>query len=79
MWLAALHHTEMARELAAFWAAVSSVAESVLRRLPSNTAHAEVVGELTAEFQKVEGPRLKLELLAARICDLLLEPPPSRA
>jgi hypothetical protein len=29
---------------------VSSVVESVLRRSPSNTVHAEVVGELAAEF-----------------------------
>jgi hypothetical protein len=50
MRLAALHHTDMAVELAAFQAMVSSIVESVLRRSPSNTVHAEVVGELAAEF-----------------------------
>jgi hypothetical protein len=47
---AALRHTEMAGELAAFWVVVSTVAESVLGCSPSNTAHVEVVGELVAEF-----------------------------
>jgi hypothetical protein len=37
MRLAALHHTEMAGELAALWAALSSVAESVVRHSPINT------------------------------------------
>jgi hypothetical protein len=45
MQLVALRHTEMAREVAAFWTAVSSVAESVIGHSPSNTAHAEVVGD----------------------------------
>jgi hypothetical protein len=53
--------------------------ESVLGRSPNNTTRAEVVGELAAKFQKVEGCRLKLKWHAARICDLLLGPPPSRA
>jgi hypothetical protein len=38
-----------------FQVAVSSAAESVLGRSPSDTAHVEVVGELVTEFQKVEG------------------------
>jgi hypothetical protein len=45
IWLAALHHTEMVGELAAFWAAMSSATDLKLRRSPSNTTHAEVVGE----------------------------------
>jgi hypothetical protein len=71
----ALRHTEVARELAAFWAAVSSVGESVLGRSPSNTARAEVVGELVIEFQKVEERGSKLEWPTARMCNLLLRPP----
>jgi hypothetical protein len=38
MRLVALRHTEMAGELAAFRAAVSSIAESVLGRSPSDTS-----------------------------------------
>jgi hypothetical protein len=56
----ALHHTEMARELAAFQVTMSSAAESVLGRLPSNTTCSEVVGDLVAKCQKVEGHRSKL-------------------
>jgi hypothetical protein len=77
--LAALHHTEVARELAVFWAAVSSTGESVLGRSPSNNARAEVVGELVIEFQKVEELRSKLQWPTARMCNLLLRPPPGRA
>jgi hypothetical protein len=47
---AALRHTELAGELAMFWAAVSSAAELVLGYSPSNTSHVEVVGELVAKF-----------------------------
>jgi hypothetical protein len=79
MRLAALRHTEVAGELAAFWAAVSSAAVSVLGRSPGNTSRVEVVGELVTEFQKVEGRRSKLEWPTARIYDLLLRPPPGRA
>jgi hypothetical protein len=66
----------MAGELAAFWAVVSSATESVLGPSPSNTAHAEVVGELADEFQKEVGRCSRLKRPAARICDLLLVPPP---
>jgi hypothetical protein len=79
MWLAALRHTEMAGELAAFWVVVSSATESVLGPSPSNTAHAEVVGEPTDEFQKVVGHCSKLRRPATRICDLLFVPPPGHA
>jgi hypothetical protein len=79
MQLVALCHTKMAKEVAAFWAAVSSTVESVLQCLPRNTACAEVVGELAAELQKVDGHHSKLKRLAARICDLLLRPPPGQA
>jgi hypothetical protein len=50
MRLAALRHTKMAGELAAFRVVVSSDAEAVLRHSPSITAHVEVVGELAAKF-----------------------------
>jgi hypothetical protein len=50
MQLAALCHTEIVREHASFWVAVSSTTESVLGHSPSNTAHAAVVGELVVEF-----------------------------
>jgi hypothetical protein len=53
MRLATLRHTEMVRELAAFWEAVSSVAESVLRCSLGDIARAEVVGELVIKFQQV--------------------------
>jgi hypothetical protein len=68
----------MAGELAAFWAAVSSAAESVLKRSPGDTAHAEVLGELVAEFEKVEGQLSQLERPATRVCNLLIELPPGR-
>jgi hypothetical protein len=52
-------HTEMARELAALWAAVSSAMESVLERSPSDIFRVGifrvgVVGLLFAEFQNME-------------------------
>jgi hypothetical protein len=53
--------------------------ESVLGHSPNNVTHAEVVGELVAELQRVEGRRLKLEGPNAKICDLLLQPTPGRA
>jgi hypothetical protein len=50
MRLAALHHTDMAGELTAFQAMVSSAVESVLGRSPSDTSRAEVVGKMATEF-----------------------------
>jgi hypothetical protein len=69
----------MVRELAAFRVVVSSAVELVLGHSPNNVAHAEVVGELVAELHRVEGHRVKLERPTAKICDLLLGPPPGRA
>jgi hypothetical protein len=40
MWIVALHHTEMARELAMFQVMVSAAAESVLGHSPSDTSYA---------------------------------------
>jgi hypothetical protein len=79
MRLAALHQTEMAGELAAFQVAVSTTVESVLGRLPNDTFRVEVVSELATEFWKMEDWRSWLEQPAARISNLLLEPPSDRA
>jgi hypothetical protein len=48
-------------------------------RSPNDTFRVEVVGELVAEFQKLEEQRPWLERPATRICDLLLGLPPGRA
>jgi hypothetical protein len=79
MRLAALRHTKLAGELAAFRAVVSSATESVLGCSPSNTTRVEVVAELAAKFQKLEGHHSKLEPPANKICDLLLVPLPDQA
>jgi hypothetical protein len=79
MRLATLHHTKMVRELTAFRAAVSSTTESVLGCSPSDTSCTKEVGELAAEFQKVEDRCSRLERPAARICNLLLGPLPVQA
>jgi hypothetical protein len=50
MQLEALYHTEMAGELVALQATVSSAIESVLGRSPNDIFHMEVVSELVAEF-----------------------------
>jgi hypothetical protein len=75
----ALRHTEMAGELAALRAAVSSIVESVLGHSPDETFQVEVVGELVAKFQRLEERCSRLEWPGMRICDLLLGPPPGWA
>jgi hypothetical protein len=79
MRLAALRHTEMARELTMLRAVVSSAVESVLGHSLDKIFHVEVVGELVAEFQRLEERHSRLERPTMRICDLLLGPLPSRA
>jgi hypothetical protein len=79
MQLAALSHTEMARELATLRAVVSSAAESAFGHSPDEVFHMDVVGELAAEFQKMGEQRSRLEQPTVRICNLLLGPSPSRA
>jgi hypothetical protein len=79
MSLAALRHTEMVREFATLWAVVSYAVELVLGNLPDDAFHVEVVGELATDFQKMEDQCSSLERQAARICSLLLGPPPNRA
>jgi hypothetical protein len=50
MWIVALHNTEMAEQLAVFWAAVSSATEFMPRRSPNETLWVEVVNELVVKF-----------------------------
>jgi hypothetical protein len=78
MRLVALHHTEMAGELAMLRPVVSFATESTLGRSPNEIFHVEVVGELVAEFQRPEEWRSRLEWPTVRICDLLLGQPHSR-
>jgi hypothetical protein len=54
MWITALCHSEMAKQLAVHWAAMSSTAEFMLRRLLTEAFQVEVVEEQVAEFQKQE-------------------------
>jgi hypothetical protein len=79
MHLAAIRHTKMAGEITALWAVVSSTVKSALGRSPNDTFHVEVVGELVAEFQRLEERHSWLERPVVRICDLLLRLPPSLA
>jgi hypothetical protein len=75
MWLAALRHTE---EFATLWAVVSSSVDSVLWRSLDEAFHVEVVGELAAEFEKMEDQHSWLEWQVVWVYDLLLTPPPGR-
>jgi hypothetical protein len=72
MRVAALRHTNMAGELATLREVVSFAVGSVLGRSPAETSQVDVVGELVAEFQRLEEPCLRLERPGVRICDLLL-------
>jgi hypothetical protein len=54
MQVASLCHTEMAGELAALQAAVSSDAELVLRRSLDESFRVEVIDKLVAKFQRLE-------------------------
>jgi hypothetical protein len=79
MRIAALHHTEMARELGTHPMAVSFAMEFMLGRSPDKIFRVDVVDELVAEFRKLEERRSWLERPGVRICDLLLGPPSSQA
>jgi hypothetical protein len=52
MQVAALCHTEMARELVVLRAVMSSAVESVLGRSPDETFRVKVVGKLVAELMR---------------------------
>jgi hypothetical protein len=54
MRIAALFHTEVAKELAMLWVVVSSAVELALGCSPDETFQLEVVGELDAEFLRLE-------------------------
>jgi hypothetical protein len=69
----------MARELAVLQAMVTSTTESVLGCLPDKTFQVEVVGELVAEFRRLEELCSLLEWLVTRIYNLLLRPLLGRA
>jgi hypothetical protein len=76
---AALHHAEVAEELTALRAAVSSVTELVLGGSPGETSCVEVMNEVTANFQELEELWSLLRGPGARICILLLGPSPDQA
>jgi hypothetical protein len=68
MRLAALYHIEMAGELAAFWAAVSSTAGSVVGHSPSSTDHLdEAAGQLRKELPVQWEVEVELEALWSSI------------
>jgi hypothetical protein len=52
MWLAALRHIEMAKQLAALRAVVSSTMQSMLGRSPTEILQVDVVDELVTKFKK---------------------------
>jgi hypothetical protein len=58
---------------------VSTLVESVLGCLPSDTFHVAVESELATEFQRMEHRCSRLERPAVRFYDLLLRLPPGRA
>jgi hypothetical protein len=79
MHITALHDAETTRELAVLQVVASFAMELALGCSPDETLQVEVVGELVAEFQKLEEWHSLLERPDKRIYDLLLGPPPSRA
>jgi hypothetical protein len=79
MHIAALCRTEMVGKLAVLQATVSSTMELALGHSPDETFRVEVVGELVAEFQKLEEQCSWLERRGTSICDLLLGSPPGQA
>jgi hypothetical protein len=54
MWIAALFHIEMAKELATLQVAMSSAVKFMLRRSPNETFQVEVMDELVTEFRRQE-------------------------
>jgi hypothetical protein len=79
MWAAAIHHIEMAGELAALQTAVTSVMELMLGCSPDETFQVEITDELVTQFRKLEELCSWLEWPGAKICELLLRPPPDQA
>jgi hypothetical protein len=58
---------------------VSSAAQSVLGRSPTEAFQADVVGEMLVEFRKKEEWYLCLENSDWRVCNLILGSPDDRA
>jgi hypothetical protein len=54
LWIVVNLHTEKAKQFVVLWAAISSVAASVLERSPTEAFRVNVVDELFAEIQKQE-------------------------
>jgi hypothetical protein len=79
MWVAALRHARVVKELTVLQAAMSSFAELVLGRLPDKASQMEVMNELTAKFQKLEELCSRLEGPGTRIYSLLLGSPLDQA
>jgi hypothetical protein len=79
MWVTALCHAEVVRELAMLQAAVSSVVELVLGHSPDETLQVEDMDELVAEFQRLEELFSRLERPGTRIYDLVLGLPLGQA
>jgi hypothetical protein len=75
----AIRHIEMARELAALRATVTSTVELVLGHLSDETFWVEIMDELVAQFRKLVVLCSRLEWPSARIYDLLLGLPPDQA
>jgi hypothetical protein len=76
---AAILHIEMAWDLAALWAVVTSSMELVLGHSPDETFWVEIMDELVAQFRKLEEMCSWLERPDARTCDLHLSLPPDQA
>jgi hypothetical protein len=79
MWVTALCHAEVVRELAMLQAAVSSVVKLVLGHSPDETLQVEDMDELVAEFQRLEELFSRLERPGTRIYDLVLGLPLGQA
>jgi hypothetical protein len=75
MWAAALHHTEVVRELDTLQTTVSSTVELVLGRSPNETFRVEDTDELVAKFRTLEELCSWILCPGMRIYDLLLGPP----
>jgi hypothetical protein len=67
MWVTALLHARMVRELTALRAAVSSTVELVLGCLPDETSRVEIKNEMTAKFWRLEKLWSWLEGAGAKI------------
>jgi hypothetical protein len=75
----ALRHIDMAMEVVALCAVVSSTVDLVLGHSPNETFWVEVMNELVAKFLRLEELSSRLEGPGRRIYDMLLGPPPSQA